>query len=341
MLPLPGLTFAPVPVAASVEELLGHITDRRAMKTGDSKSGSTFELIQAGAARYVVKHMHVDNDWIQRCVGDLVGLPLTAWRAGLLAAVPDEIDHVTVGCVAGEGRDGLGSALVLHDVGAHLVPEGDAKLPLAQHRAFVQHMAALHARFWGFADDRTLLLPRTHRYLFFSAGMLEAEAERGWDSAVPVIAAKGWERFAAEVDPEIARAVLDLRDAPWPLVDALAATPATLIHGDWKAGNLGSRPDGRTILLDWAYIGEGAGCSDLAWYLALNAARVPEAKEAAVDAYRSGLEARGIATDTWFERQWDLALLGALVQFGWEKALGSPAELDWWLAGARRGLARL
>jgi len=43
------------------------------------------------------------------------------------------------------------------------------------------------------------------------------------------------------------------------------------------------------------------------------------------------LEARGIATEPWFERQLALALLGALVQFGWEKALGGyDEELAWW-----------
>jgi aminoglycoside phosphotransferase (APT) family kinase protein len=40
------------------------------------------------------------------------------------------------------------------------------------------------------------------------------------------------------------------------LVAAFGETPATLIHGDWKFGNLGAHPDGRTILLDWGGPGE-------------------------------------------------------------------------------------
>jgi hypothetical protein len=51
------------------------------------------------------------------------------------------------------------------------------------------------------------------------------------------------------------------------------------------------------------------------------------------------LEQRGIATAGWWDRQLGLCLLGALVQFGWEKALGDDAELTRWVdvadAGAR------
>ena len=37
----------------------------------------------------------------------------------------------------------------------------------------------------------------------------------------------------------------------------------------------------------------------------------------------------------------ELCLLGALVQFGWEKALGDDDELGWWCDRAREGARRL
>jgi len=52
-------------------------------------------------------------------------------------------------------------------------------------------------------------------------------------------------------------------------------------------------------------------------------------------------ESRGVATAGWWDRQLALCLLGALVQFGWEKALGAGAELEWWLARAAEGLRRV
>ena len=53
-------------------------------------------------------------------------------------------------------------------------------------------------------------------------------------------------------------------------------TPRTFLHGDWKLGNLGSRPDGRTVLVDWSLPGSGPPAAELAHYLALNVARFPD-----------------------------------------------------------------
>src|SRR5947199_361864 len=82
----------------------------------------------------------------------------------------------------------------------------------------------------------------------------------------------------------------------------------TLVHGDWKMGNLGSHPDGRTILLDWAVTGEACGTSDLAWYLAINCERLPHSKEDAIAAYRDALERHGVTTSSWWDRAIALAL---------------------------------
>ena len=87
---------------------------------------------------------------------------------------------------------------------------------------------------------------------------------------------------------------------------------------------------------------QGPACHDLGWYLALNRARLPESKEAAIDRFRAALERpRGGDTDGWWDAQLDLCLLGTLVQFGWEKALGDDAELGWWIDRARAGARRL
>jgi hypothetical protein len=99
--------------------------------------------------------------------------------------------------------------------------------------------------------------------------------------------------------------------------------------------------EGRTILLDWSYPGVGPVLHELGWYLALNRARLPETKEAAIDRLRSALERHGVDTEAWWDEQLDLCLLGTLVQFGWEKALGDDEELAWWCERATAGLRRL
>jgi len=324
--------------ATSLDDLLAGASERLAMKTSDSKSGALFERVRIGGESFVVKHLHVDDDWIQRLTGDLGCRPAMLWRAGILDDLPACLDHAVVGVATGLGRNGWGAALLMRDVGPWLVPEGDDPVPLDQELRFLDHMAALHAHFWGWQDAFDLQ-PPSHRYLYFSAVNLSTETARPQVEAVPRIATSGWERFA-ELSP-IASDVLALRAAPWPLVDALGALPQTFLHGDWKMGNLGSHPDGRTILIDWATSGRGNCASELAWYLAINAARLPHGKEDAIDAYASSLRGHGVATDGWWDAAVDLALLGGLVQFGWEKALGDRAELGWWEDRARAGLARL
>jgi hypothetical protein len=171
--------------------------------------------------------------------------------------------------------------------------------------------------------------------------MAEAEAALGSDHLVPRLVARGWP-LLEEVAPAAAAVVVPLVNDPAPLVSALELTPQTFVHGNWKLDNLGSDATGRTVLLDWELPGRGAAASDLAWYLAINCRRLPTSKERAIADYRAALERQGISTDGWWDRQLGLCLLGALVQFGWEKALGGyDDELAWWEEQAVHGQALL
>lgn len=274
-----------------------------------------------------------------RGFGDLACYPLTVWRSGLLDALPRCVDPAVVGAAAGLGRHGWGAALLMRDVGDRLVPPGDQPISLEQHRKFLDDMAALHAEFWGFSDTIGLM-PAAHRWMMFGPAMIESELAHPNPPAVPSIAAEGWRRFEQRAPADVLDLVAGLRSDLDPLVRALWRYPRTFVHGDWKMGNLGSHADGRTILLDWQAPGEAPGASDLSWYLCLNAARLPEGKEGTITAYRSSLERHGVDTSGWFDAQMGLCLLGTLVQFGWEKALGAEEELTWWVARAREG-ARL
>jgi hypothetical protein len=322
-----------------IADLLARASGRRALDHSDGKSGSVIERLIIDGEPYILKTMHPDLDWIARVLGDLTCWPVLMVTSGLRNQVPAVIDDTVVAAVAGQGRNGWGGTLLMRDVSPWLVPEGDSVVPLDHHLDFLDHMAALHARFWGF-EDTLGLLPLSIRYQFFGRGMLEVERARGFDAVVPRLAAEGWERLSGIDHPAVAP-VLAMVGDPSRLVDALAATPQTFVQGDWKMGNMGRHPDGRTILLDWAYPGAAPAAYELAWYLGVNSARLPHSKEDAIAAYRAALERHGIATEGWFEHQLALALLGEMVLLGWEKALGGGAELAWWLDRAAEGLARL
>jgi aminoglycoside phosphotransferase (APT) family kinase protein len=193
---------------------------------------------------------------------------------------------------------------------------------------------------WGWRDD-VGLTPYASRWRMSSLDFVEAERRRNDPERVMEIMSPGWERFATRVAPNVADTVAQLRRDVTPLAAALGTTPSCFLHGDWKAANLGTAGDGRTVLLDWVYLGEGPACHEVGWYLALNRQKLPTSKEQVIADFRAGLERHGVDTGSWWDRQLALALLGTMVQFGWEKALGDDDELGWWVDRAREGMAYL
>jgi hypothetical protein len=308
-------------VSASIEELVKDATFREPM---GGPAGSNFERVVIDGRRFVLKYLSWDLNWITRATADVSCRVLNLWRTGVLDRLPESIDHTIVG-VAHEGNL---AALLMRDVTSCLVPADDAELPLEQHGTFLDHMAAMHAAFMDFPqEDQLGLMPPGSRYKALSPATARRELEAGHDGPLPRLLPGAWLTLQEAV-PEAAGYALALAADPDPLADALADTPITLVHGDWKAGNLGSHPDGRTILLDWTWSGRDAPCVDLAHYLAVNCDRLPEPKEAAIERFRNALELHGVRTKGWWERQLELALLGGFVQLGWSK---NGDELGWWV----------
>ncbi len=326
----------PRPVYGSLDELLAGADERVPFLTSDSKSGSAFERVRIDGEWHILKHIHVDSDWTMRFNGDVGCHPAQVWAAGLMDTIPERIDHGVVGVAAGIGRNGWGAAILMRDLADGLVPEGEERLDLDRHLGYLDDLAALSARMWGWTDD-VGLVPLASRWSWFGAASLAIEESRGWRDPVPRIAMDGWRNFEVRVPREVVTLIEALRRDLDPLVGAVRSTPSTFLHGDWKLGNVGTAGDGRTILIDWTYPGEGPACFDLAWYLAINQARLPQSKEDAIAAFRTSIEGHGIETEGWYERQVGLCLLGALVIFGWEKAFGEEAELRWWCDRAIEG----
>lgn len=335
------LMLRPRPVASSLEELLADAVRREPFLNADSKSGSAFERItMADGSTCVLKHVHIDWDWTMRFNGDVGCNPAQVWASGLMDVLPERIDHGVVGVATGLGRGGLGAAILMRDLRDAIVPPGHDVLPLDQHLSYIDDMATLSARTLGWRDD-VGLVPLGNRWTWFNHASLQVEAERGWPHPVPKIAFDGWTRFAERAPADVLTMIDDLRRDPSPLVARVQETPQSFVHGDWKLANVGTAADGRTVLIDWTYPGEGPCTYELAWYLAVNRARMPQSKEAVIARFRSSLEREGVDTDAWFDAQLALSLLAALVVFGWEKALGDDDELAWWCDRAREGVARL
>lgn len=317
---------------AALDDLLAAASSRQPWVPDDTKSGARFERVVIGGDRYVLKYQDPRDDWLLRATADPGRRYVLLWERGLLARLPDVIDHAVVACMFGDG----GGRVLLRDVTGQLLPPGQP-LAASLHARFLDHMAAMHAAFWGWHDD-VGLTPLATRYLVFSPSVARAEAARGSSAIVPRLMGEGWAKLP-EASPRLADLILPLLDDPAPLVAALDGLPHTLVHGDWKAANLGTHADGRTVLLDFGEMpGEASPIADLSWYLALNVDLLPETKDQAIATYRSALERHGVSTSGWWDAAVALELLGAVVQFGWEKALGGrSSEMAWWEARALEG----
>jgi hypothetical protein len=333
---MPSSSTPTTTVGASLDELLARATSRRRWFPEDTKSGARFERLVIDGERYVLKYQDARDDWLMRATGDDGHRYVRLWQHGLLAALPTVIDSAVVAADA----DGAVGRILLRDVSTSLLPP-DTPLSGDRHERFLDHMAQLHAAFWAWHDD-VGLTSLERRYLMFSPAVARCEAAVGSPAIVPRFMEVGWARLPQE-SPSLYREVFPLFRDLTPLLSALACVPHTLVHGDWKAANIGSHPDGRTVLLDFGEVpGEATPIADLAWYLALNAALLPESKDATIERYRAALERHGVDTSPWWDRAVALELLGTMVQFGWEKALGGAgAELDWWEARAVDGACLL
>jgi hypothetical protein len=307
-----------------------------------------------GARSFVLKRFAYADDWVMRATGDTRGRPIQAWASGLLDQLPTCIDHTIVACA----YDGEGWAVLMRDVGRDLVPPGDTPITAGEQEHFLAHMAAMHAEFWEQRQwDRSGLGLCSLRQRYSGLTPATIRRRRLTSLAIPKIVIAGWDLLEEAVESRVAAIVRALLDDPGPLCAALSAQPQTVIHGDWKLGNLGLAGDGptrRTVLLDWAIVGVAPPAVDLGWYLAVNSARLPVTREATIDSFvRCLRDALGDRFEpSWWEPQLDLALLGAFVQLGWPKILGAlrgdPGvrerehdELRWWSECVLRGARRL
>ncbi len=328
---------------------------RRPFVGGHSASGSSFLAVETNdgrGPRFVVKLSSPACDWIVRGTADRCGREVLVWTSGLLDRLPPEIVHPVLACA----RDGGGWAILMRDVSEALIPDplGTTPVSRADHRRYLDALAALHAAFWEqpkAADPALGYCGPRHLYTVFSPETGRREADHpnevvGWVQ-------EGWDLFWTLVAPDVAELLRRLLDDPAPLCDALVRYPQTVIHGDPRGANLGiaRRPQPRVLLLDWHLVGQGVPGVDLAWYLCLLRNQLPVAKETTIAWYRDRLAHRlGSGFDeSWWRPQVELSLLGQLMRGSWglaRQAVRHPSadarqragvDLAWWSERAKAG----
>lgn len=328
----------------------------RPFGSADSFSGSQLEIVEAvgtSSTRFVLKHVRMANDWLMQLTHDSLARAVAAWESDLLAMLPDEIVHGVLLCA----REGDRAAILMRDLGQAMFPPGDLPIGVDENVRLLRAMAIMHATFWereGLADPAAGFIELRDHVALLTPSSVQPLVGRGY--GIPELAAEGWEMLRGRAAADLWAALRSVVDDVTPVVEAMLETPQTVLHGDCKLGNFGLTHElvPRVVLIDWAMVGPGPGAFDLAWYLAVNSARLPVSKEACIETYRAALgDALGPRfSESWWERQLALSLLGGFLLAGWQKALGAfggtepstvereLAEVGWWSARALEG-ARL
>jgi hypothetical protein len=302
---------------------------------GSARSGSLIERVTLADGRVViVKHLDPRVDLVLRALDD-DGRLARLWESGVFERMPDVVEHGLLGVE----READGWLVVMTDVGDALLPD-DRPISRAESRRLLSAAAAMHERFVD-AD-----LPALGRigllYRFLSPAIAVAEA--GSPNPLPALVGRGWARFPEAVPSDVADAIATIHADPDRYAEAFDAAARTLVHGDYRFANLGLRKD-RVVVIDWgSSCVAGPAALDLAWYLIVGATRIGATRDEVIDDF---IELEGARHDP---RALGLALIGALAQLGWNKALDvlenedprararERADLDWWVARVRREL---
>jgi hypothetical protein len=320
-------------------EAMAGARSRTPIAPGDSsRSGSRVELAVLADGRTVVaKHLHPTDDLILRATGD-DGRLERLWQAGVFERMPPVIEHTIVGVEP----EGDGWLVVMEDVGSALLAD-DRPITRAENRRILGAGAALHGAFHGVALPQ--LAPIGMLYRFLSSGM--AAAERASANPLPGLVGRGWERFGEAVPHEVADSIAAIHGDPDRFAARFEGCSSTLVHGDFRFANMGLRAD-RLVLIDWgSSCVVGPSALDVAWYLIVGATRIEATRDEVLDDFRA---AEG---DRFEGRALGLALIGALAQLGWNKALDilenedeavrvrERADLDWWVTRVQHELDTL
>jgi hypothetical protein len=242
------------------------------------------------------------------------------WQHGLLDRLQPNIDHAILACA----RDGEGWAILMRDVSAHILSR--EPLSAAQVECLLDALSALHATFWqapelanpalGLGDTPSLV-----------GSFLPATAKRtpSTTTIVPQMIIDGWALLQEMVAPEVADILGQLFTDPQPLCAALARYPSTLVHGDYRATNVGIawQPAPQVVLLDWQLAAHGAATIDLAWLLSKPIMQLsPVSTASASEYYRQRLAERlGERFDeSWWQPMLALGMLADVLRSGCFKA---------------------
>lgn len=306
--------------------------ERVGLGSHDGRSGARLERVTLGnGLRLVVKRTTPASDLVMLLTGASVSRELLLWEAGVLDRLPPGVGHALVDA----WQEGDESVLVMRDLG-DAVAGWSRRVSAREWPGLLAAVTGLHREFAP--DPWPGLLPLKERLTLFAPSRIAVASGTG--HPLPPAVLRGWERFGDLVDADVAEPVLSVLSRPERLAAPMAQRPLTMVHGDLWLTNMAFEPD-RVTLLDWDLCTYAPAALDLVSFMVGSASRVDVPKARMLDDFRA---AWGADHD---EVALRLALLGGLVELGWNKALDVTEhpdqahrererhDLAWWVAQSR------
>jgi hypothetical protein len=298
---------------------------------GPGLSGSVIRRIEQPDGSVIVeKEISPTRDWIARATNDRSGREAALWVDGTLRELPACLDYPVLDVL----RCGDGWTIRMRDVTASLFK--DERATVGEWKEVIACLHELHDRHQG--RPPAGLCSVGERLALFSERTALAEID-GVD-LLPKFSQHGWTLLRNRLPSDLSAPFHALADDPSPLLRALEGMPATMIHGDANAGNLGLE-DGRVIALDWGLTCRAPAELEFAWMLGWT-----EDRDELLEVVRATLGPRVDPITL------ELAMLyNALFWFpnlAWSAETSSSqsgasarAQLDWWIPHVRTGLHAL
>lgn len=264
-------------------------------------SGNQLLVVETdGNARFILKRMSLERDWVMRASNDRRCRAMTLWQSGLLDELQPQLSHGIIACA----QDDTGWAILMHDVGNGLLP-WDRHIDPVANKDCLRSLAHLHAHFW---DSPVLDQPDVGL-----CSMAELIATTTPGSFSEERYSQGFRVLSQVYEPDVAEILRDLVTDPQPLLRALAHYPRTLVHGDFKVTNLAWNvsPQLPLVAFDWQLAAVGIPTMEVAWY-AIFPNSPPAPPALCIDLYHEYL-AQELGT-RWDEGGWQALLeLGLIV----------------------------
>lgn len=312
----------------------------------DGWSGATLTqlLPGAGRGRFILKRTSWAQDWIARATRD------HALREGFVATGQLSLPASVVAPYLGAAADGTAVAMLMPDLSDDLITwerdDGAPTMSTATLDRVLAAIADLHSAPVP-QDGDWPWCPLRERLLMLSPSSATHFVEDGVAAGARFL--DGWAAFDDLASPGARELVARLDADPGPLLAALAAQPAGLLHGDLKVANIAPLPDGRTAFIDWQMVMIAPVAVDLGWFLVSNSSALPMAPLDVMERYRS---VAPVVSDGDWAMTHDLAMLVGLLLRGWRKGLDARAgtrlasgidaaeDLRWWCAAALEAAGR-